>query len=91
MSIRTLSLINKLNKLSKYGFIITTIGFDKNDMEDNTVYLENVKIKKIQGFEIICPINEKMKDEQIVIQDIKLNRALRKSIKQLQKYKKKGD
>lgn len=87
MSIKTLSLINKLNRLCKYGFIITTIGFDKNDMENNTVYLENVKIKKIQGFEIICPINKKMKDKQIVIQDIKLNRALRKSIKILKNFK----
>jgi hypothetical protein len=85
---KTLSLISTLNNLSG-GIIITTIDLNKEQMNDDTVFLNNVKVGKINKYIVTTIVNSKIGDKQLIIKDVKLNKALRKSIRLLKQYKRK--
>lgn len=85
---KTLSLISTLNNLSG-GIIITTIDLNKEQMNDDTVFLNNVKVGKINKYIVTTIVNSKIGDKQLIIKDVKLYKALRKSIRLLKQYKRK--
>ena len=72
---KILSLISKLNNSSK-GIIISTVKFNQDDIENNMIYLEDVRIEKTSKFEVITFLGDKVKDENLTINDINLNVAL---------------